>query len=92
MRLPADRWGEFWSSFIHVVRNALDHGIETGEERQEAGKPAAGTIKLVSKVEGADFIIEMSDDGRGINWEKISEKETKSSYLNIKTHCQLERV
>ncbi len=77
VRLPTDRWGEFWSSYIHVVRNAVDHGIESPEERIEAGKPRGGTIKLVSKVEGTDFIIEMSDDGRGVDWDKVTAKAEK---------------
>lgn len=74
VRLPSDRWHDFWSSFIHVVRNAIDHGIEAPEERVAAGKPAAGTIRLSSSLVTGNFIIELSDDGRGIDWERVEQK------------------
>ncbi len=74
LRLPSDRWGEFWASFIHVVRNALDHGIEPEEHRLAAGKPAAGIISLRTERVGENFRVEMQDDGAGINWSRIAEK------------------
>jgi len=74
VRLPAERWGEFWGSFVHVVRNALDHGIEPAEERARHGKPRAGVLTLRSKIEGANCIIEMADDGRGVDWESVAQK------------------
>ncbi len=74
VRLPAEKWADFWSTFVHVVRNALDHGIETPAERLAAGKPETGTIRLLSKVDGSCFVIEMTDDGRGVNWDKVQEK------------------
>lgn len=89
VRLPTDRWGEFWSSYIHVVRNAVDHGIENAEERALAGKSTFGTLKLMSRVEGADFVIEMSDDGRGVDWEKVTEKAEK---LGLPTKSRIDLV
>lgn len=74
VRLPAERWGEFWSSFIHVVRNALDHGIEAEEARVAAKKPPAGTITLSTDRVGDQFRIEMADDGAGVNWARVAEK------------------
>lgn len=74
IRLPADRWGEFWSSFIHVVRNAVDHGVESEEKRLAAGKPAAGIISLQTERVGENFRVEMRDDGAGVNWERVAEK------------------
>lgn len=88
VRLPSDRWGDFWGAYIHVVRNAVDHGIESPEERKAAGKEEGGCIKLVSKVEGSDFVIEMTDDGRGVNWEKVAEKAEKAG-LPFKTRTDL---
>jgi len=55
----------------HLVRNAADHGIESPAERQAAGKPARGTIRLNAYHEGDQVVIEVSDDGRGLDREKI---------------------
>lgn len=71
VRLPASRFGGFWASMVHVVRNAIDHGIETPEERRRAGKPEVGCITLRS-TESADHItIECADDGAGIDWSRV---------------------
>ncbi|MEM7671733.1 MAG: chemotaxis protein CheA [Verrucomicrobiota bacterium] len=60
---------------VHMIRNAIDHGIEaTAEERIQAGKPAAGTIVLKAYHRGGNIVIEMTDDGRGIDAEKIFAK------------------
>jgi two-component system chemotaxis sensor kinase CheA len=55
----------------HLVRNAADHGIEPPTERQAAGKPTRGTIRLNAYHEGDQVVIEVSDDGRGLDREKI---------------------
>ena len=55
----------------HLVRNAADHGIESAAERMAAGKPARGTIHLDSYHEGDQVVIEVSDDGRGLDRQKI---------------------
>ena len=55
----------------HLVRNAIDHGIETPEEREAAGKPTRGTVKLNAYHQGNQVVIEVSDDGRGIAREKL---------------------
>lgn len=55
----------------HLVRNAADHGIESPAERQAAGKPARGTIRLNAYHEGDQVVIEVSDDGRGLDRGKI---------------------
>ena len=52
---------------IHMVRNALDHGIETPAERAAVGKPARGTLRLSARQENDNVIIEVADDGRGID-------------------------
>ncbi|WP_149539992.1 hybrid sensor histidine kinase/response regulator [Siccirubricoccus phaeus] len=58
----------------HMVRNSGDHGLEGPEERRRAGKPDTGTIKLNAYHEGGHIIIEIADDGRGLNIEKIRAK------------------
>ena len=60
-----------WSSIVHVIRNAVDHGIETPSERLDAGKPAMGRLTLRTSFEGDDFVFSVDDDGRGIDWEEI---------------------
>ena len=58
----------------HMVRNSADHGLETPEERRTAGKPEKGTIRLSAYHQGGYIIIEISDDGRGLDGEKIKAK------------------
>ncbi len=58
----------------HMVRNSADHGLEGLEERSRIGKPKAGVIRLNAYHEGGHIIIEISDDGRGLNIEKIKAK------------------
>ena len=57
----------------HMLRNAIDHGLETPEERIEAGKPAEGAVRLVALHRSGRIVIEVSDDGRGINRPRVRE-------------------
>ena len=59
---------------IHLVRNALDHGIESPEQRLASGKPETGTLTLNAYHKGGSIIIELSDDGAGINKERVLDK------------------
>jgi two-component system chemotaxis sensor kinase CheA len=58
----------------HMVRNSADHGLETPAERRAAGKPETGRISLNAFHEGGHIIIEIADDGRGLNTKRIAEK------------------
>lgn len=58
----------------HMVRNSVDHGVETAEKRLAAGKPAEGVLSLKAYHEGGQVNIEISDDGGGINFEKVKQK------------------
>ncbi|HEY5683571.1 MAG TPA: Hpt domain-containing protein [Sulfuricaulis sp.] len=60
--------------FEHMIRNSIDHGIESESERRRKGKPAVGRINIVSSQEGAEVIIRFSDDGAGLNIAGIREK------------------
>jgi two-component system chemotaxis sensor kinase CheA len=62
----------------HMVRNSADHGLETPAERRTLSKPEKGTIRLSAYHEGGHIIIEISDDGRGLNTAKIKEKAIAS--------------
>ena len=59
---------------LHLIRNGVDHGLETPEERLKAGKPAKGTLILSARRDQGNVIIELSDDGAGIDREKILKK------------------
>lgn len=67
----------------HMVRNAVSHGIETAEERQKAGKPVRGTVKLDAYHQGNQVIVEVSDDGRGIDAAKIRAKAREMGLANV---------
>jgi len=58
----------------HIIRNSCDHGIETPEERRAAGKPEEGTILLSARQESGNIIIEVKDDGKGIDASRVSAK------------------
>ena len=58
----------------HMVRNSCDHGLETPDVRRAAGKPETGTVTLSAYHEGGHIIIEIADDGRGINIERVKQK------------------
>ena len=60
--------------FTHLVRNCADHGIETPAERLAAGKPEQGTIRLSACHQGGHIIIEIADDGRGLDLPRIRVK------------------
>ncbi len=60
-----------FDSILHILRNAIAHGIETPEIRKKAGKPEEGSIQLDTRREGNAIIIEVSDDGIGIDFEVI---------------------
>ncbi|MBW2618720.1 MAG: chemotaxis protein CheA, partial [Deltaproteobacteria bacterium] len=59
---------------VHMVRNSVDHGLEAAEERQAAGKPEAGKVTLRAYHQGGRIVIEVEDDGRGLDTEKILAK------------------
>lgn len=66
----------------HMVRNSADHGIEMPNDRTAVGKPPTGTITLNAYHEGGHIIIEISDDGKGLNTEKIKEKALANGMIS----------
>lgn len=65
---------EIGEPLIHLLRNAADHGIESAEKRIAQGKPPVGTVKLIAYQEGTKALIKVSDDGAGINLERVKAK------------------
>ncbi len=74
---------------VHLVRNAVDHGIEIPEERRLAGKSEAGNIILNAYHQGGNVVIEIDDDGRGLNRDKILEKAIEKNIVTDKDAKQL---
>jgi two-component system, chemotaxis family, sensor kinase CheA len=66
---------------VHVIRNAVDHGIEPVQERQRKGKPETGTLRLEAYHEGNYVVIEISDDGGGIDTEKIRSRALAKGFI-----------
>ena len=74
VRLDSERFRPFWSACVHVVRNAVDHGLEDEQTRQIAGKPAHGALTLRASSREDRVLVEIEDDGAGINWGKLQTK------------------
>ncbi len=72
-RLDAEAWAPFWSAMSHVVRNGVDHGLETPSEREAAGK-GMPRLTFGASTRGHETAIVVSDDGRGIDWEALRAK------------------
>jgi two-component system, chemotaxis family, sensor kinase CheA len=73
----------------HLVRNAIDHGLETPETRRVAGKPAEGQLKLRALHEGGQVIIQVSDDGSGIDREKVLRKAVERHLIGAEEAARL---
>ena len=73
----------------HLVRNAVDHGFETPEARQQAGKEAAGRLKLRAYHEGGQVNIEISDDGAGLNADRIRKKAVERGLITAEQAARL---
>ncbi len=74
---------------IHLVRNAVDHGIESAEERQAAGKPPRGQVILTARHEQGRIILTVEDDGGGINTEKLRKKAVQKGLLSAEEAASL---
>lgn len=69
-------------SLEHLIRNAIDHGIEPPQEREHAGKPAAGQVSVTFSREAGDVVIRLADDGRGLNLAAIRDKAVRLSLIS----------
>lgn len=66
---------------VHLVRNAADHGLEKPEQRLAAGKPEAGLIRLSARQSGAEVLITITDDGRGVDRERVRAKAEENGLI-----------
>ncbi len=72
---------ELMDPLMHIIRNSIDHGLESPEERMLAGKPETGRISLLAYQKGNHVVIEVEDDGRGIDVEKIRAKAVEKGLI-----------
>jgi chemosensory pili system protein ChpA (sensor histidine kinase/response regulator) len=72
---------EIGDPLLHLVRNAIDHGIESPAEREAAGKPRQATLMFAARTEGSQVVIEVREDGRGINLAKIRQRGIERGLL-----------
>ena len=72
-----------YDALLHLVRNGFDHGIESSEVRQERGKPAIGKIEIRAFYQGNRTIIEITDDGQGLDLEKIYNRAVETNLLSV---------
>jgi len=80
---------ELSDPLIHIIRNAIDHGIENIEERVKNGKPESGQLVLEAYQESNHIVIEVTDDGRGLNTDKIKQKAVSSELYTVE---EIERL
>lgn len=73
-RIEPRRWRPFWASFGHAVRNAIDHGFESDDERIAEGKSISRQLRLSATATDTELEIALADDGRGIDWDRIAQK------------------
>ena len=71
-----------YAPLMHIMRNTVDHGIETPEERSAAGKSSEGTVKLSAHHLGDSILIEVRDDGRGLDRQKLFSKALERGLIN----------
>jgi two-component system, chemotaxis family, sensor kinase CheA len=82
---------ELGDPLLHMLRNAIDHGIETPEERTRTGKTASGTITLNAYQKGNHVLIEVADDGKGIDESRLIRKAIELGHVNEQEATQLNR-
>src|SRR6201987_2862299 len=73
----------------HLVRNAISHGLESAEERQKLGKPARGTVRLGAYHQGNQVVVEVSDDGRGMDAARIRSKAIELGFATAEEAARL---
>jgi len=70
-----------YDPLLHIVRNAFDHGIESPEIRRQAGKPEQGQIEIRACDRGGQLVIEVQDDGQGLNYDKIRQRAVEGQFV-----------
>lgn len=82
---------EIGDPLVHLLRNAIDHGIENPEDRKKKGKNPVGTLNLIARQEGNSVVIIVQDDGQGIDAEKIKQKALEKGIATQKELDQMDQ-
>jgi two-component system chemotaxis sensor kinase CheA len=77
---------EIEAPLMHIIRNAIDHGLESADERTNCGKDEKGMLKIVAFYAGANVFIQIQDDGRGLNLKRIREKAISKGIISENTN------
>jgi two-component system chemotaxis sensor kinase CheA len=77
---------------VHMIRNSMDHGIENAEERKRVGKPAEGAVSLSAYHHGGCIVIELRDDGKGLDKEAILNKATAQGLIKAGSHMSEDEI
>lgn len=90
VRLEPARWAPLWTALVHVIRNAVDHGLETAAERARLGK-GEPRLRLTASQTAHRVVLSIADDGRGIDWEAVR-ASARAAGLRCETAGDLERA
>ncbi|WP_172967728.1 chemotaxis protein CheA [Hydrogenovibrio sp. JE_KL2] len=77
---------------VHIVRNSIDHGIEAPDVREAAGKPGTGTVKMAAFHQGGNILIQITDDGAGINADKVYQKAVEKGVVEEGQHLSEQEI
>jgi signal transduction histidine kinase/HPt (histidine-containing phosphotransfer) domain-containing protein len=91
LRLAPARWAPVWSVFPHLLRNTFDHGVETRARRRATTKPARASVEISLTASTEGVVLRVTDDGRGIDWEKLRERAAQLG-LPHATQAELEEA
>lgn len=91
VRIPETYLATFWPTLTHVVRNAVDHGLETVDERDDARKPLPGQIWFETRLSETELILDIRDDGRGIDREALLRRAQELG-LEVSARTPLEEL
>jgi two-component system, chemotaxis family, sensor kinase CheA len=91
VRLDEQRWSGFWSAMIHAVRNSIDHGFESPEERVATGKAPRPRLSFMVERSAGFVTIRMSDDGRGVDWVAVRDR-ARGAGVQLTSQSDLEET
>lgn len=89
VRLEPERWRSFWTSLVHVLRNAIDHGIEPSNVRLDRGKSPVGRITLSAAVVKNSLSVSVADDGNGIDWSQLKQRARERGIADPRDDAEL---
>ena len=92
VRLEPERWRSFWAALVHVLRNAIDHGIESTDVRLDRGKSPVGKLTLSARVEQNSLSVSVADDGNGINWSQLKQRAKACGIEDLQSEAEMYKL